>query len=192
LWITFLHIVGKIHGYYWERISCWTLNCKQIVFLFYCVLFNKDPAVCDENNLSSGIWLCYKDTYYVLGFSCYSKLYNISWLWMSHIAGYWMKIGLLHLLSTFLISLFWEKQQWIESTWRIVGNLQELCYYVSQGVVICICQISLVNFLANWLSVASPFHERVIDSIVIPITNIIKCTWHEVHLHNHFSKFSST
>ncbi len=187
---TFLHIVGNIYGYYWKRISCWTLNRKQIVFLFYRVLFNKGPPMCDENNLSSKIRLCYKDTYYVLGFSCYSKLYNMLWLWMPHIVGYWMKIGLLCLLSTFIISLYWEKQQWIESTWRAINNSQNMLLCFPRRLVIFICQISLISFSRNWLNVASLLHKMVIDSIVIPVANIIKCTWHEIHLCNHFSKFS--
>jgi hypothetical protein len=89
---------------------CWTLNCKQMFFLFCYVLFNKGLVACDENNPFFGMWLCYKNIDYVLGFSCYFRLYSILWLWMSHIVGYWMKIGLLCLLSTSLISLYWEKQ----------------------------------------------------------------------------------
>jgi len=143
--------------------------------------------MCVENNPSSRIQLCYKDTNYVLGFSHFSKLYNISWLWMLHIVRYWMKIRLLHLL--FLISLYWEKQQWIESAWKVVDHLQYMLLCFPRKVVICICQISLVSLLANWMSAIGPLHKRVIDSFVIRIATIIKCTWHEVHLSNHFSKF---
>jgi hypothetical protein len=100
------------------------------------------------------------------------------------------KLDYLHLLYTFFISLYWEKQQWIESAWRVVDNLQDMLLCFSWKVVICICQISLVSLSANWLSVVGPFHKRVIDSFVIPIATIIKCTWHEFHLSNHFSKFS--
>jgi hypothetical protein len=62
------------------------------------------------NNPSFGVWLCHKDTNYIFRLFCYFRLYNISWLWMSHIVKYWMKIGLLRLLSIFLISLYWEKR----------------------------------------------------------------------------------
>jgi hypothetical protein len=104
-------------------ISCWFLNHKQFYFIFYYVLFNKGHSMCDENNPSSKIRLCYKDIDYVIEFPHYSKLYNILWLWMSHIVGYWMKIGLLRLLFTFLISLYWEEAttNWncMESYWQL-------------------------------------------------------------------------
>jgi hypothetical protein len=60
-----------------------------------------------------------------------------------------MKIRLLHLLYTFLISLYWEKQQRIESAWKVVDNLQYMLLCFLRKVVICICQISLVSLLAN-------------------------------------------
>jgi hypothetical protein len=143
--------------------------------------------MCDEG--SSKIQLCYKDTYYVLRFSHFSKLYNILWLWMLHIVRYWMKIGLLCLLYTLLISIYWGKKQWIKSTWRVVDNLQDMLLCFPRKVVICICLISLISLLANRLNVVGPLHKRVIDSFVNLVTIIIKCTWHEVHLSNHFSKF---
>lgn len=101
-----------------------------------------------------------------------------------------MKIGLLHLLSSFLISLYWEKQQWSEIAWKAINYLQNMLLCFPRWTVICICQISLVSLSANWLNVVGLLHNRVIDSVVIPVTNIIKCTWHDVHLCNHFSKFS--
>ncbi len=192
MWITFLHILGKINGYYWKRISCWTLNHKQIFFLFYYVLFNKGLDVCDEKNPSFGIWLSYKNINYVLGFSYYSRLYSILWLWMLHIVGYWMKIGLLCLLSTFLISLYWEKQQRIESTWTTFDSLQDMLFYFPRWATISIYHISLISLSTNWLSVVGPLHKRVIDVFIIPVAPRIKCTWHEVHLRNHFLKLSCT
>ncbi len=189
MWIAFLHIVGKIYGYYWERISCSTFNYEKIKILLYYVLFNKGPTVCDENNFSSRTQLCCKDIDYVIGFSCYSRLYNILWLWMLHIVGYWMKIGLLCLPSTFLVSLYWDKQQQIEITWRVVDILHDMLLCFWRGIVIFICQISLVSLWANWLSVAGLLQNKVIDFVVIFVTNIIKCTWHEVHLHNNLLNF---
>jgi hypothetical protein len=138
------------------------------------------------------MWLCYKNINYVLGFSCYSRLYSILWLWMPHIVGYWMKIGLLCLLSNFLISLYWEKQQWIESTWKAFDSSQDMLLYFPRWVIICIYHISLISLSTNWLSVVGPLHKRVIDSFIILVALIIKCTWHEVYLHNHFLKFSCT
>ncbi len=131
-------LFGKIYGCYWKRISCWIFDRKQIFFLFYYVLFNKSPSMCDENNPSSRIQLCYKDIDYVIGFSHYSKLFNISWLGMLHIVGYWIKIRLLHLLSTFLTSLYWEKQQQIEIAWRVVDDLQNMLLCFPRWMVICI------------------------------------------------------
>jgi hypothetical protein len=46
--------------------------------------------------------------------------------------------------------------------------------------------------LTYWLSVVGPLHKTVIYSFIIPVAPIIKWTWHEVHLHNHFLKFSYT
>jgi hypothetical protein len=97
-----------------------------------------------------------------------------------------MKIGLLCLLSTFLISLNWEKQQRIESTWRVFDSSQDMLLYFPRQTIICIFHISLIILSTNWLSVVGPLHKRVIDSFIIPVAPIIKCTWHEVHLHNHF------
>jgi hypothetical protein len=54
------------------------LIVNKFYFLFCYVLFNKGPTMCDENYLSSRIQLCYKDIDYVIGFSHYSRLYNIS------------------------------------------------------------------------------------------------------------------
>jgi len=192
LWITFLHIAEKIDGYYWERIWCWTFNHKQFFFLNKGLVFNKGLVMCDENNFSSRMWLCYKNINCVLGFSCYSRLYSILWLWMSHIVGYWMKIGLLCLLFTFLISLYWEKRQWIKSKWRAFDNSQDMLLYFPRWVIICIYHISLISLSTNWLSVVGLLHKRVIDSFIIPIAPIIKCTWHGVHWCNHFLKFSCT
>jgi hypothetical protein len=51
---------------------------NEYIYIYICyVLFNKSPTTCNENNPSSRIQLCYKDTYYVHRLSYYSKLYNI-------------------------------------------------------------------------------------------------------------------
>jgi len=153
------------------------LIVNKYFFLFCYVLFNKCLVVCDENNPSFGIRLCCKDTNYVIGFSCYSKLYNILWLSMLHIMGYWMKIGLLCLLFTFLISLYWEKQQWIENAWKAFDNLQDMLLCYPRRTIISICQVSLFSLLANWFNVVGPLHKKVIDSFIIRIVTITKCMW---------------
>jgi hypothetical protein len=55
-----------------------------------------------------------------------------------------MRIGLLRLLSTFLISLYWEKQQQIESTWTTIDNLQDMLLCFPRRTIICICHILLI------------------------------------------------
>jgi hypothetical protein len=53
------------------------LSIVNKYFFFSIMIYLINALLCDENNRFLGIQLCYKDTYYVLGFSYYSKLYSI-------------------------------------------------------------------------------------------------------------------
>jgi predicted ATPase len=49
----------------------------------------------------------------------------------------------------FIISLYWEKQQQIESAWKAFDSLQYMLLCFARKAITCICQISLITLLAN-------------------------------------------
>ncbi len=94
--------------------------------------------------------------------------------------------------------------------WDIEWKLDYCAYYLflkfhyfrrsnnelkSHGELLIACKICYYVFQGEWLFAFVKFCQEInwvwyALSIVIPIVNIIMCIWHDVHLCNHFLKFS--